>query len=194
VSEIDLCQLLSNSLNDAFATKIQGTQSDQNTNRQRSIGWVESVAANFRRAYSKDPEVRVFSKYHDSHRKDFGLNELLYDVAVCRVGSCTAYRGTSICFIKEAIWQIESEFAHDSRQAMFDFNKLVLGAAANKLFLGPLVDDPSRFLDVLSAAARSCTGTVYVALLAHPKKWSTLPAPPRIWKLHVNAWQAITCS
>lgn len=66
---------------------------------------------------------------------------------------------------------VESEFARNSRQALIDFNKLVLGSAHNKLFIGPQVSEVEPFVNVLKPAARACTGNVYIALIPHPAKW-----------------------
>src|SRR5688572_1303389 len=96
--------------------------------RRRSIKWVEALAHLFRDHFAADLTVRVFSKYTDTNRDDFGLNELLYDICVCRFAktlSCTGRK--ELCYITDCLWQIESEFARDSAAAVKDFNKLVLG-------------------------------------------------------------------
>lgn len=190
--QIQLVPLLQNALSLACAKSESSQAAAYLLNRARSIAWVESVAQCFRDAFSADPRIRVFSKYHAGNRRSFGLNELLYDVAVCRVDQCLAYGGKTICFVKQALWQIESEFAADSQQAIFDFNKLVLGAAANKLFLGPVVTSSDRFLNVLLPAARCCTGNVYTALLAHPKDWCETIAAPQVWRLEEDSWKEIS--
>lgn len=191
-SQINLATLLKNASALACAKSESSPSPARLLNRARSIAWVESVAQCFRDVFSADPHVRVFSKYCEDNRKSFGLNELLYDVAVCRVDQCAAYGGKTICFVKEALWQVESEFAADSQQAIFDFNKLVMGAAINKVFLGPLVTNPERFLDVLLPAARCCTGNVYAALLAHPKDWCNNISAPEVWHLEENSWKKIS--
>ena len=128
--------------------------------------------------------MRVFSKYDDSNRKDFKLNELLYDIVICEIGEVlsTTHRKT-LYFIKEALWQVESEFAQDSRQTLVDFNKLVLGSAQNKLFIGPKVRDTERFITLLKPAARACSGNVYIALIPHPAKWKIKDGSVQLWSL-----------
>jgi hypothetical protein len=67
--------------------------------------------------------VRVFSKHHTGNRLDFGLNELLYDVLVCRIGRVlSAVHRKELLYIDQALWQVESEFACDSGQALKDLN------------------------------------------------------------------------
>jgi hypothetical protein len=62
-------------------------QSRQALHRARSKALVEAVGKELRRAYAAEPDVRVFTKHHEANRADFGLNELLYDVCVCRVAT-----------------------------------------------------------------------------------------------------------
>lgn len=150
--------------------------------------WVESLAKAFREHYADDPHVAVFSKYCDSNRKHFRLNELLYDVAVCRWQETTAVNGTPLRFIERSIWQVESELARDSRAAVIDFSKLVMGAADHKLFVGPSVPD---FLPMLRAPASRCTGNVHVALMPDLHEWSPNRPPPRLYRFQQGDWQPV---
>ncbi|MFC1988969.1 hypothetical protein ACFLVW_00110 [Chloroflexota bacterium] len=90
---------------------------------------------------------------------------------------------TKLLFIKEVLWQIESEFAHDSRKALVDFNKLVLGSGENKLFIGSQVKQgkENSFLSVLQPAARYCTGDVYVCMIPHPSNWVNSDNDVHLW-------------
>ncbi|HSH80688.1 MAG TPA: hypothetical protein VLA19_19345 [Herpetosiphonaceae bacterium] len=72
--------------------------------------------------------------------------------------------------------------SRDSRQALFDFNKLVVGAAASKLFIGPQGRDSHAILETLLPAAAACTGTVYVAFAPYPSDWE------KSSPLHVDTW------
>ena len=56
----------------------------------------------------------------------------------------------------EVLWQVESEFANNSRETLKDFNKLVCGSAKHKLFVGSQVSDRESFIHVLLPAARAC--------------------------------------
>ncbi|MFC1999805.1 hypothetical protein ACFLXE_03490 [Chloroflexota bacterium] len=92
-------------------------------------------------------------------------------------------------FVREAIWQVESEFARDSRQALIDFSKLVVGSASNKLFVGPQLKDWRYYLEVLMPAARECSGNVYVTLVPHPQSWLDKTAEDiQLWKLVKGEW------
>jgi hypothetical protein len=121
-----------------------------------------------------DPAVRVFHKGDAENRADFGLNELLYDVCVCQTAACpSARQGKTLRYVTKALWLVESEFARDSGEAVKDFNKLVIGSAENKLFIGPRVSaqTESAYLDALLPVAGCCGGNVYVALVPHPADW-----------------------
>ena len=148
--------------------------------RQRSINWVESLAGEFRKVYPRDKDFRVFSKYHDQNR-DFGLNELLYDISVCRVNRITSPRHIELVYIEHAVWLVESEMAKDTRQLVYDFNKMVIGNAENKLFVGPLSEEIEKFIPKPGTIARNCRGLVYLCLIPHPEKWHTGINKPKVW-------------
>ena len=163
--EKDVKQLLEESLHLAQSEPDKG-DSKQIINQNRARAWVRVLAEQFHDRYKGDPDIRVLSKYEPSNRKDFGLNELLHDIVVCTVGDVESHvHGEKLLFIKDVLWQVESEFAHDDRQVLLDFNKLVLGSGKNKLFIGSQVRKGAidAFLNVLKPAARLCTGIVYIA-------------------------------
>ena len=182
-TEQDVKQLLQEALQQA-QSKPDTDESTQKINQNRSRYWVEALAEQFQKRYEGDSEIRVFSKTDPSNRKDFGLNELLHDVVVCRVGEVeSSVHKKKLLFIKEVLWQIESEFAHDSRKALVDFNKLVLGSGENKLFIGSQVKKGKEnpFLSVLQPAARYCTGDVYVCMIPHPSNWVDSDNDVHLW-------------
>jgi hypothetical protein len=88
-----------------------------------------------------------------------------------------------LCFIKEVLWQVESEFAHNSKSALIDFNKLVLGSGKNKLFIASQVKKGTEnsFLSVLRPAAGYCTGDVHVGMIPHPSKWVDTDNDVHLW-------------
>lgn len=175
-------ELVSASFQDARAKNIEES-SPRTLHNRRSMEWVESLATRFRDAYVSDKSIRVFSRHSDENRKDFGVNELLYDVTVASVGSVeSAFHKKKLFFVKESLWQIESEFARDCRQALIDFNKLVLGSAKNKLFIGPHVKDHDAFIKVLIPAAAACSGEVYAAFIPHPDEWDAKSSAPEVFQ------------
>lgn len=182
-TEQDVKQLLQEALQQAqLGPDIGETTQKINLNRSRS--WVKALAEQFNKRYEGDTDVRIFTKSDYSNRRDFGLNELLYDILVCRVGEVeSSVHKKNLCFIKEVLWQGESEFAHNTRSALVDFNKLVLGSGKNKLFVASQVKKGTEnsFLKVLQPAARYCTGDVYVGMIPHPSNWMDTDNEIHLW-------------
>ncbi len=179
----DVKHLLQEALQQAQSKPDEG-ETIQRINRNRSQYWVEALSEQFRKSYEGDSEIRIFTKSNYSNRKDFGLNELLYDILVCRVGEVeSSIHKKKLCFIKEVLWQVESEFAQDTRSSLIDFNKLVLGSGLNKLFIASQVKKGTEnlFLEVLKPAAGYCTGDVYVGLVPHPSKWVDIDNDVHLW-------------
>ena len=179
----DVKQLLQGALKEAQSKPDKGS-TPQQINMNRSICWVEALAEQFKKNYRGDSEIRVFSKSDPSHRKEFGLNELLHDVLVCRVSEVeSSVHKKKLWFIKEVLWQVESEFAHNSKSTLIDFNKLVLGSGQNKLFIASKVKKgtESSLLGVLRPAAGYCTGDVYVGMVPHPSKWRGGDSDVHLW-------------
>ncbi|MFN8467940.1 MAG: hypothetical protein U0X20_20440 [Caldilineaceae bacterium] len=158
----------------------------------RSKQLVEAIAAGFRREYTDQPAVRVMSKHSSLNQSEFGLNELLFDVLVCEIGKTPSARKVAeLTYIIRALWAVESEMARDTRQALFDFNKLVLASSANKLFVGPKVADPDAYLNVLLFPARCCSSSVFVALVPHPGLWGNCELSVDLWQLIDDTWRRI---
>ena len=184
-TEQDVKQLLQEAFRQAKLKPDKGNTTQQ-INMNRSRYWVNALTEQFQKRYEDDPEIRVFSKPNYSNRKDFGLNELLYDVLICRVGEVeSSLHKRNLCFFKEVLWQVESEFAHDTRSTLIDFNKLVLGSGSNKLFIASQVKKGTEnsFLSVLKPAAGYCTGDVYVGMIPHPSKWADIDNDVHLWVL-----------
>jgi hypothetical protein len=192
---------LYNLLQSSFTAAQQVTHSDATMSSRRTLhparsrAWVSQLAKQLKLTYEDDSTVRVLSKYQDIHRAEFGLNELLYDVLACRVDTTpSAAHQKPLTYVTEVLWQIESEFARNSREALFDFNKLVLGAAQNKLFVGPQVRDAQVFINTLLRAAQYCTGNVYMALVPHPESWDEPTAAIDLWQYRTGQWEPLTAT
>jgi len=188
---MDLRALLQESLEAARTVKVAGV-SKQAVHSARSRAWVEALAADLFESLRDDPMVRVFSKHNDTHRAEFGLNELLYDIVACRVGTVTSpMHHKTLVYVEKVLWQIESEFAKNTRHALADFNKLVLGSAKSKLFIGPQVYNNQAFIKTLLPAARACTGNVYLALIPHPAQWEQGDYRIDVWACINGQWEVL---
>jgi len=166
-------------------------QDKRHLHHARSRTWINSLHEQFVEQYRDFSDIKVFSKYHKENRTDFGLNELLYDISVCRIGITTsARRQKELVFINEALWQVESEFAKNSRETLKDFSKLVLGSAKNKLFISSQVSDNNTFIQVLLPAAAACSGNIYLGLLPHPSAWGMGgEMNPLMWTYQEKEWK-----
>ncbi len=158
--------------------------------RRRSLEFVERLSDCLLACYPSSASVASLSKHHSDYRREFGMNELLFDVAVVEYGEVAAAKSTKrLSYAERGLWLVESEMAKNSREALFDFNKLVLGAADNLLFVGPHVANSSAYLGVLGPAAQHCRGNVYVALIPHPKEWySEYPESAVVWQWRGREW------
>ena len=182
--------LVESALKTAIAEPDEGETASL-VHRNRSKRFVEALADQFRAQYKPQATVRVLSKHFDLHRDEFGLNELLFDVLVCDTSSVHSARASArLTFVTRALWAVESEFARDTRQAIFDFNKLVLAAADSKLFVGPQVSDETSFMETLLAPAARCSGEVFVALVPHPAEWPSSGSSAHVYMLRGSRWQA----
>ncbi|MGD0089179.1 MAG: hypothetical protein ABSE73_04605 [Planctomycetota bacterium] len=170
-------ELIQTAFVDGKSAPLLSGYSRQRLHLKRSEAWVKALARHLEKEYPRE-RFRVFSKHDDTNRDDFGLNELLFDIAVCEVGKMRAAKATAqLVYVKRAVWQVESEFAKDSRAAVLDFSKLVLGCAPNKLFVAPLTHDTVAFRDALLPVAGCCSGRVFLAVLPHPENWEESRAP-----------------
>ena len=63
-----------------------------------------------------------------------------------------------------------------------DFNKLTLGSARHKLFVGPITGDTDADLSILVTPATYCAGNVYAAFVAHPDLWGGSGRTPTLYR------------
>ena len=159
----------------------------------RSQMFVSSLGDILRRVFADVAGVRVLNRSYGGNKKTFGLNEVLYDVLVCEIGNVPAARsGQTLTFVKRSLWMIESEFAKSSRAALYDFNKLVLGNSANKLFVAPRVADNASWLATLRPAAVEAVrdgSRLYCAQISHPREWKTQVSVVEFHRFVDGAWQ-----
>ena len=148
-------------------------------NKRRSAEFVECLAGELRKYYQEEDNYRVLSQqYSNENQYEFGLNELLYDILVCKIDHVKAVRkaDTGLVFVKEGIWTIESEMAKNSREMLYDFNKLLVSSSRSKLFVGPLSSYNDEVLALLNNTVKDslCTGSFYFTLIPHPDDWEKI--------------------
>lgn len=185
-TEDKIKQLIRESIKSVQSAKTDDEKPLRILHKDRSQKFVEELAQKIGALYEGEQGLRIFSKLNPTNKEDFGLNELLFDILVCKVSVVTSkIHGKKLFYIKDALWQVESELAYDSKKALMDFNKLVLGSAQNKLFISSQgrPGTENLFLDILRPAAKACVGNVYVALVPHPSKWGNTVSNVQIWTL-----------
>jgi hypothetical protein len=91
-------------------------------------------------------------------------------------------------FITKTCWIVESEFERNSRAAIIDMSKLVLGHSENVLFIGPKVGPKDGYLDMLGNVAKRCQGRVHLAIIEHPREWTTDSSNPALYLWAGDEW------
>lgn len=147
-------------------------------NAARSRQWVNLLAAGFETCYPQ-PGYTVFRRDCAWHRHDYGLNELLCDILVCR--SEAPLRGRR--YLQSAEWAIESEFSRYARDALLDFSKLNLVKARNKLLV--ISAGANGIHALLQQCAKADGGeNFFIAELPHPDTWRLEQLPVfRLWQI-----------
>jgi len=162
--------------------------------RAMSQNFVRLFAKSLRSQYPAEAKIAVMSKDIGGHRLDFGMNELLFDIAVFEwdTTSAIASKKKELQFATKGLLIVESEMAKDSRAALHDFNKLILGNAQNKLFIGPLVAKGAAYRKTLEGPARHCTGQLQLAAIQHPRDWSQFASKSvELWAWDCEQWQRV---
>jgi len=165
--------------------------SDGEIHRNRSRNLVDSLARGFQGYYRKIvPGVQVFWSGNDTHQSEFNLKELLFDIAVCEVDETPSATGRALLpYVKSTLWIVESEFERDSRSAIVDMSKLVMGRSENALFIAPTVGPKQGYLDMLAKVAVRCDCNLYLALIGHPSTWKSSPSIPEEYVWATNEWR-----
>lgn len=191
---VNLCQILRDAYRNALASPISDsktrTQSElSDLHSARSSAWVKQLAhalANHesnREQTEGKHEIRPFYRGYSKESQIFGLTEFLHDICIARIGTVPAnIHDTRLDIVKSVLWQVESEFSSNSREAVMDFNKLVAGSGENKLFIGPYLGNSTQarsaasgYRDVLRSVLLDVDiardENWYLGIVPHPKLW-----------------------
>ena len=169
---MDISRVIEKSFHAARNALVMGT-SAASLARARERAFVKAVTAQFADAFA-DEDVRVFSPFARANRDDFGTEQLLFDIEICRVALAEAggRQADQFAFVSSALWQIEIEFSLDWRDAIVALNRLSCGGAENKLLItARRKSGQDDFLATAQPVASACAGQVYLALITHPRDW-----------------------
>lgn len=165
-------------------------KSDKAGNRARSAAWVEHLAYEFRAVYPADRQHAIFSQGCTANKKEYGVNELLFDILVCKTSTVVSpVHRVKLSCVTSALWAVESEFSNNTRSTIFDFSKLAIAKATFKL----MVIAPSKYtMEALlcCADAVSADSALFVACVPHPAHWDDDESNlPTLWTLSpTNVW------
>ena len=182
--------------NDARGAPVE--PDDRKTpNWQRSRNWVDALARQFNRHYPRE-RYRVFWAGNEDNQAEFGVNELLFDLAVCSVSTTASLQRQPqpLPFIARCHWQIESEFNRtNTREIIIDMSKLVMGSAESKMFVASHRGDRDRdILEQCAPIAACCAGTVYFCFVSHPDVWEDDPEAPVLHEWIADGWVEVAVS
>ena len=189
---MNIARLIEASFNQAVKALAMGT-SRQALYRARERAYVKALIAHLQREFA-DEDIRVFAASQRGNAGEFGTNRLLFDIAICRIGTgASAQRkAEDHLFIAEALWQIDVDFSREWRSALYALNRLNCGAAADKLLIAASpAQGSARFLKSLQAAGAANNGTLYLALVPHPEDWDDDTGAPQVWRLAKDDWAAV---
>ena len=191
---INFCQILRDAYSDARALTIDDSKAHAQSklseiHSARSSAWVEQLAHALANHESGGEQtegknaVRPFYRGYSKEIQDFGLTEFLHDICIARIGTVPAnIHETRLDIVKGVLWQVESEFSSDSREAVKDFNKLVAGSGENKLFVGPYLGKSTQARSAAPGYREILRSVLidvdigrdenwYLGIVPHPKRW-----------------------
>jgi len=184
----EILDLLENALSKATGMNDAG-ESDREIHWNRSQNLVDQIARGFQKQFEANPAVRVFWSGNTANQTEFNRKEFLFDIAVCEVEETPSATGRALLhFVTKTHWIVESEFEPNSRDAIVDMSKLVMGKSENVLFIGSAVAPKDAYLDMLGRVARHCDGHTYLALIEHPGKWKTQTPRPEVYSWAGEKW------
>lgn len=181
-TDADIADMLKNAWKRALENAGQNGQSGnhQMENKKRSSEWVNALAKELRDLvgpYEHKEQLCVFWRGKCKEYQPFGLRELLFDIAVCRICETKSFNSaTARPFVAECLWQVESELKPDARSIIKDLSKLVMGCSKRKLFVAgvPCLNASKRnkrecaVLEMCSTLADRCGAFLYFCFIPKP--------------------------
>ena len=181
-------------------------KSDQWKHRKLSQSWVKHLSFSlekYHREREKNKNIYAFPSKFDL-KEELGIkqSEFLFDISVGLYKSFKSKKFESskkvlpIHYQSKSIWQIESEFAEDTREIAIDFSKLLAGNADYAMMVSPegkekrdyYMNEMKKMLESNVSLGRKI---LYFLILPHPRDWVN---KKREWSLHNwdnNDWKKV---
>lgn len=185
-------EILRGSYQRTLRALVMGT-SPASLARARERAFAKGLATAFDERFAGEA-FRVFSAYGRGNRADFGGEQLLFDIEVCRVAAAgsAGRKKESFYIVSEALWQVEIDLSQDWRRAVFAMNRLRCGAAGKKLVIAAAPgSEEDSFLKTLAEAGAGCDGALYLATIPHPRDWEDDEEGLKIWQFAEGEWQGV---
>ena len=153
---MNIVGVVNESFNEAVKALVMGTSAGSLA-RARERVFVKTLVTQLEEVHDDD-SIRVFSPYGRGNMADFGTEQLLHDICVCRIGGgVTAERKPNdFLYIEEALWQIEVDFSREWQQALHAINRLNCGSAANSFSSLPSSTAAAKSLSTRSKRRVRC--------------------------------------
>ena len=152
----ELCKIIENAPKQILSiAKIKGNsgqksydelKSEQWKHRKLSQSWVKYLGQSLEKYYQKNICENIYafpSQFDLKKRLGIKQSEFLFDISVGLYKSFKSKKFESskkvlpIHYQSKPIWQIESEFAEDTREIAIDFSKLLAGNADYAMMVSP---------------------------------------------------------
>ena len=172
---------------------LEAARGSAGANRAKAKTWVDCLAEAFQARY-EGSNRRVFWRGNSNNRDVFDLNELLFDISVCKIEWVSSISGKVwIPFVAACDWHVESELNDaNSREITKDFSKLVMGCSENKLFVSSYLDKRRKAAETLcSTMATRCEGNLFLCFIPHPRSWDEAQGGPEVLKWSADHWSAL---
>ena len=189
---MNITRLIDSSYNEATKALVMGT-SKRSLARARERAFVKTLITHLQREFD-GADLRVFASSQRGNAADFGTNLLLYDIAVCLIGSgkTAARKPEDFRYIAQALWQIEVEFSREWRHALFAINRLNCGAAADKLLITSKIGrGQEAFLNTIAGPGEAVGGAFYLAAVPNPADWDDDAGAPQVWRIADGEWEEL---
>jgi len=148
--------------------------------QSRSFEWVRLLALELQQLWAQQPEVQTHFKQLRNHAPS-KAGELLTDIHVVQTKEVPSIqKGTPIPLATSSLLAVESEFAHDSRELLYDLGKLFMVRAPWLIFVSSRVGSksdqnlPTSQLEMYAEAAKlglPVDANLLIAVMPDPDEW-----------------------